>query len=231
MATNLGAAGNEHQALQQQPAAAAYAQASLDGGPAPTVQSIAGSAFASVKAQIAQRLDDWVTGAAPPLGAGADTFAWFLSKRAAANINKWLGDTKLAALTPVSPAGTGCIVVSREAAEHCRDHRAAEGVSQVAVIELLTQLFVNGNPSYAPNTSKGPTGKGYIGQLVMFDASYKALDATAAGESACGILQHEVSLVDGVPFVQLALVTAYWTKPKGVEDLKRFSLTGAPPKK
>ena len=193
--------------------------------PGPTIQAVAGAASLAVKLEIIQRLTGWVTGAAPQLGDG-DEFLWFLSKRASTAIDKWLADKKLAVLTPVSPARTGCILVSRVAVEHCRDHRAAEGVSQAAAIELLTQLFAKGSPAYAPNTSKGSDGHGYNGQLVMFDATYKSVDPTSLGERAAGILQHEVDVSLGAPLVRLKLVTGYWTKPKSAADLERLSLTG-----
>ena len=83
------------------------------------------------------------------------------------------------------------------------------------MIELLIQLFVSGNPAYAPNTSQGKHGTGYPNQLAMFDATYTALDATARGESPVGILQHE-----GTPLVRLRLVTAYWTRPGSAAALR-----------
>ena len=178
-------------------------------------QGVAAAAAPSVKAAMTHLLTEWVTGAAPQLGQGQDELAWFLSKRANVLINFWLTSRKLAALEPKSPAATGCIVVSRAAVEHCRDHRALEGVSQPAVTELLSQLFVHGSPNYAPNTSKGEHGNGYRNQLVMFDATYKSLDPTAMGETPAGILQHE-----GAPFVHLKLVTAYWTKPGSASKLR-----------
>ncbi|RZS47506.1 hypothetical protein [Sphaerotilus mobilis] len=178
-------------------------------------QGVAAAAGTAVKAAMAQMLTEWVTGAAPCLGPDQDELSWFLSKRANALINFWLTSKKLAALEPRSPAGTGCVIVSRAAVEHCRDHRALQGVSQPAVTELLTQLFVHGSPNYAPNTSKGEHGKGYQNQLVMFDATYKALEPSAMGETPAGILQHT-----GAPYVHLKLVTAYWTKPGSVSKLR-----------
>jgi len=169
----------------------------------------------AVKAQITQLLSGWVTGAAPQLGPGHDEFTWFLSKRANVVIDKWSIGKKFAALEPVSPARTGCVVISRAAVEHCRDHRAADGVGHAGVIELLDRLFVTGTPAYAPNTSKGEHGGGYINQLAMFDDAYKALDPAAMGESPVGILE-----LVGAPFVHLKLVTAYWTKPASVTKLR-----------
>ena len=71
----------------------------------------------------------------------------------------------------------------------------------MGVVELLGQLFAHGNPKYAPNPS-------YSNQLIMFDATYKAADPAAKGESPAGALQFY-----GAPFAHFRLETAYWMKP------------------
>lgn len=196
------------------PQAAADAQPAL--APAEgAIQAVVAAASPAVRAQMTQLLTDWVAGATPQLGPNNDELTWFLSKRATVVIDKWLVAKKFAALEPVSPTGTGCIVISREAVEHCRDHRAADGVGHAGVIELLDRLFVTGNPAYAPNISKGMYGGGYVNQLAMFDDAYKALDPAAMGETPVGILE-----LVGAPFVHLKLVTAYWTKPGSATKLR-----------
>jgi len=176
---------------------------------------VAAAANLAVRVQTAQHLMGWISGTLPQLAPDQDQLTWFLSKRASVVIDTWFASKKFAVLEPVSPALTGCIVISRGAVEHCRDHRALEGVGQPAVFELLDRLFVTGTPAYAPNTSRGQLGTGYPNQLAMFDATYKALDPTAMGETPVGILQHV-----GAPFVHLKLVTAYWTKPASATLLR-----------
>ena len=177
------------------------------------------SAAPAIPAPIVELLTSWVMGAVPQLGPACDQFAWFMSKRANVVINKWLASKKLAVLEPVSPNGTGCIVLPRDAVEHCRDHRAPEGVGETGVIELLGQLFAHGSPAYAPNPSKGKTGSGYYSQLAMFDATYTALDPSARGETPVGIIEHV-----GAPFVHLKLITAYWTRPASAATLRGDTL-------
>lgn len=173
----------------------------------------------AVRAGITKLLVEWVEDTVAQLGPDQDQLTWFLSRRANVVIGKWLTSKKFAVLEPVSPTQTGCIVISRAAVEHCRDHRALEGVGQTGVIELLDRLFVTGSPAYAPNTSKGQSGTGYPNQLAMFDDTYTALDSTAKGETPVAILQHV-----GAPFVHLKLVTAYWTKPASATALRNSVL-------
>lgn len=165
----------------------------------------------AVKLEMVELFRGWVSGSRTPLsGAHPEELAWFLSKRAHALIDSWLMNKKLAVLTPLSPAGTGIVVIPRDRVDHVLDGRTnKDSVSPAGVVELLGQLFAHGSPKYAPNP-------GYSNQLIMFDANYKAQDAAAKGESPCAALQFF-----GAPVVHLRLETAYWMRPaktKALED-------------
>ncbi|MGC4395629.1 hypothetical protein [Hydrogenophaga crocea] len=157
-------------------------------------------------------LQGWVDGSYPSLG-HQEEVSWFLSKRAHALISEWLMNKKLAALELVSPAGTGCVVISRSRVEHVRDSRTSkDSVADAGVVELLGQLFVYGHPKYAPNP-------GYPNQLLMFDATYKAGDPAAKGESPVAALRFE-----GAPMAHFRLETAYWMKPAKAQLLVNRAL-------
>jgi len=167
-----------------------------------------------VKDQLIELFHDWVFQHRLPLTPDhSDEFSWFLSKKSQILINEWLASKRLAALEPRSPTGTGLIVISRERVDHVYDSRTnKDAVSPVGVVELLGQLFANGSPKYAEN----PT---YPNQLLMFDPSYKAVDAAAQGEAPCAALQF-----DGSSGAHLRLVTAYWMKPKKTNSLNSRAL-------
>lgn len=170
-------------------------------------------------------LAGWVTGTYPILAnePGIDpTFAhvpefvpWFISVKANKRIDAWLMSKHLAALTPISPTKTGCIVITRERVEHVYNSRTTKDkVAQAGVIELLGRLFVSGNPKYAPH----PSPK-YSRQLLMFDPAYKASDPAAKGESPVAALE----LCSDLP-VRFRLETAYWAKPAKVGALDKTAL-------
>lgn len=170
-------------------------------------------------------LAGWVTGTYPilanepginPAFAHVPEFVpFFISSRANKLIDAWLMSKKLAALTPISPNKTGCIMITRERVEHVNDSRTSKDmVVQAGVIELLGQLFVHGHPKYAPN----PSPK-YPRQLLMFDPLYKAKDPAAKGESPVAALE----FCGDYP-VCLRLETAYWAKPAKVGALDKTAL-------
>ena len=73
-----------------------------------------------------------------------DAVLWFLFKRANAVVNRWLQNSRLGVLTPLSPQKTGCILLTRERLDHVREHRDNQHVGVDAVAELMTQLFCGG---------------------------------------------------------------------------------------
>jgi hypothetical protein len=186
-------------------------QTAMPAAPSKQLQAAFLAGAEAVKLEIVALFKGWVSGSHAPLcGTHPEEIAWFLSKRANALIDSWLMNKKLSALTPLSPAGTGVILIPRDRIDHVLDSRTnKDSVSPAGVIELLAQLFAHGTPKYAPNQA-------YVNQLIMFDANYKALDAAAKGESPCAALQF-----CGEPIVHLRLETAYWMKPaktKALED-------------
>lgn len=162
---------------------------------------------------IIELLTCWVSGAYPTLAPNPEEFCWFVSKRANNLIGGWLMSKRMAALEPVSPTSTGCIVVSRERVEHVYDSRTTkDNVAQAGVVELLGQLLVFGHPKYAPNP-------GYPMQLLMFDPAYKAIDPAAKGESPVAAVEF-----CGDHPVCLRLATAYWAKPAKIRALELTAL-------
>ncbi len=167
-----------------------------------------------VKQGLVELIQGWVDGSRAPVTVGQpEEVAWFLSKRGTALINEWLMNSRLSALAPVSPTGTGMVVIARDRVEHVNDGRThKDGVSQAGVVELLSQLFVHGTPKFAPNP-------GYPTQLAMFDASYKAQDPAARGETPFAAVQFH-----GAPVAHLRLETAYWMKPGKAKALETRAL-------
>lgn len=168
-----------------------------------------------LKVSLFEQLEYWVNlpSASDPNAVVDDQIAWFLSKRANALINAWLMNKRLAMLKPVSPNKTGCIIIKRDAIEHVVDSRTVkDSVTLVGVTELLEQIFVSGNPKFSPNTN-------YPNQLYIFDATYKAKNGAAAGESPAAAISFQ-----GTPFVHFQLETAYWMRPKKIQQLESNAL-------
>lgn len=167
-----------------------------------------------VKMSMVECLQDWVNGSQTPLiGPDPEEITWFISKRAHALIDEWLMNKKLAVLAPLSPTGTGCVVISRDRVEHVRDSRTTkDSVTLLGVVELLGRLFAHGSPKYAPNP-------GYPNQLLMFDTTYKAVDQAAHGESPVAALQFCLA-----PVAHFRLETAYWMKPAKAKALDTGAL-------
>jgi len=165
-----------------------------------------------VKDGLVELIRTWVHGTPVPLE-NQDEFTWFISKRANFLINAWLINSKFSALEPLSPTGTGHIVILRERVEHVLDSRTnKDSVAPNGVIELLGRLFAHGSPKYAPSIT-------YSGQLLMFDPTYKANDPAAKGEAPVAVLQFE-----GAPYAHLRLQTAYWAKPAKTKALEERAL-------
>ena len=167
---------------------------------------------ALLRASLVGHFKSWIHAPHTQL-AGPDEIVWFISKRAHVLINEWLMNKRLSVLTPVSPANTGGIVITKERIEHVLNSRTKKDkVSKDGVLELLGQIFAHGNPKYAPNP-------GYDNQLLMFDATYKAIDPAARGESPVAAIQFE-----GYPRAQFRLETAYWMKPAKTKALEKGAL-------
>ena len=180
-----------------------------EGAPTADVSDALKAAFAAgtaaLRPEIVALVQSWVStsgiATSPP-----DEFHWFLSKRAHLQIHIWLMTKQLAALTPCSPTGTGVVVIPRVRVDHIVDSRTnKDSVSPTGVVELLGQLFAHGSPAYAPHDNQ----KKYPTQLLMFDASYKATDPAAKGESPCAVIEFQ----GDAGFAHLRLNTAFWISP------------------
>lgn len=167
-------------------------------------------AAAMVKAQLLQLFQDWLTGAGTRFALGANEIAWFISKKSTTLINAWLSNKGMAVLHETAP-GWGAVVISRDRVEHVRDERMRkDGVDLAGTEELLTALFINGAPKYAPHADT----RKYPHQLLMVDPSYKATNSSASGESPVAALQWK-----GLPRPHLRLETAYWAHPAKTKAL------------
>ncbi len=121
----------------------------------------------------------------------------------------------------MSPAKTGAILVSRERIEHVVMSRAVkDGVGKVAVLELFTQLFVEGGAAVAPNRSGGDRKGGYDTQIAMFRDTYKSRHPEVNGKSPVVILS--LQSVAGLAFLRIE--TAYWTEEYKAKALRRGAL-------
>jgi hypothetical protein len=143
-----------------------------------------------------------------------DSVLWFLSKRAHAVVNRWLLNSRLSVLAELSPLYTGCILITRERIEHIREHRENQTVGHQAVAELLSQLFVDGAPSFAWNQSSGPRAGGYDHQLVMFVDTYKSKTKEVSGQAPSAIVSFQ-----GTPVPHLKIETAYWVRSSKAKAL------------
>lgn len=168
-----------------------------------------------VKAELLTLFQGWMLGTPPVPGTATEEVAWFISKRATALINNWLNNRRLSGLH-TNGAKLGAIVISRDRIEHVRESRLSkDSVGAAGSLELLAALFVHGVPKYAPH----PDEKKYPTQLLMFDPTYKAKDATASGESPVAALQFI-----GAPVAHLRLETAYWANPGKTKALDEQAL-------
>lgn len=170
------------------------------------------SAQTGFKTSLVEHIRGWVDGIHPPLVGGEEVFV-FLSKKAHERINKWLMNKHLAVLDPVSPTGTGAIVIPRSSVEHVKVGRTTkDSVTTPGVVELLGHLFAHGHPKFATNP-------GYPNQLVMLDDSYKAVELAARGESPVAALSYQLT-----PMPYLRLETAYWARPAKIQTLLKGAL-------
>jgi hypothetical protein len=167
------------------------------------------------KVSWSEQFQYWVNlpAALDPNACEDEYIVWFLSKRANGLINSWLMNKRLSILKPVSPNNTGCIIIPRAAVEHVVESRTVkDNVTLDGVTELLEQIFVLGSAKFSPNTT-------YLNQLYIFDATYKAKNDAAAGESPAAAISFQ-----GAPFAHFRLETAYWMRPKKIQQLDAAAL-------
>ena len=197
------------------PTSAAHVQAASPSIPSATMQVAMVTGAGMVKADLLTLFQDWMHGTHPASVPGPDEVVWFISKRATALINHWLNNRKLSGLH-TNGAMLGAVVIPRDRIEHIRESRLSkDSVSATGVVELLAALFIHGVPKYVPY----PDSQKYPTQLLMFDPTYKAKDATASGESPVAALQFI-----GAPVVHLRLETAYWANPGKTKALDEQAL-------
>lgn len=171
----------------------------------------------AVVAGLIERFDAWLVDVAggTPAPVASDELVVFFSKRANDLVNKWLQNSRLVVLSPLSPNQTGVIVIPRERVEHIYASRSGKDkLGHTEILEILVQLFALGSPKFAPNPSPG-----HVHQLTMFDAGYKSKNQLVAGESPCAILQFHTE-----PFSHFRLETAYWMRPAKVAALTSSAL-------
>ncbi|MBB3291711.1 hypothetical protein FHT39_000350 [Mitsuaria sp. BK045] len=211
----MDVSGVPNATLPSPTSAANAVQAASSSVPAVTMQVALAVAPGLVKAEMATLFNGWINGTHPATVGGPDEVAWFMSKKATALINKWLGSKNLAMLH-LTKAELGPIVIARDRVEHARHERTTEdGVSIAGVEELMAALFIHGTPKYAPHHD---TVK-YPNQLLMFDPSYKGVDATVSGESPVAALQWV-----SYPEPHFRLETAYWANPGKTKKLDQRAL-------
>ncbi len=216
-AVNADAAGTNAASPPDVPAPtpAAVVQAASSPVPSATLQVAMVTGSGMVKAELLTLFQGWMLGTPPVPGTATEEVAWFISKRATALINNWLNNRRLSGLH-TNGAKLGAIVISRDRIEHVRESRLSkDSVGAAGSLELLAALFVHGVPKYAPH----PDEKKYPTQLLMFDPTYKAKDATASGESPVAALQFI-----GAPVAHLRLETAYWANPGKTKALDEQAL-------
>jgi hypothetical protein len=181
-----------------------------------TVEASDGAAGPQVRAPEILKLEllrlfrDWILATRPGYEGAADEVAWFISKRATALINMWLNNRGMAVLH-TNRLELGAVVIARERVQHILSGRTLKDrLTPSCVEELMAALFVHGSPKYAPHSD----ARKYPNQLLMFDPSYKSMDAAASGESPVAALQWI-----GHPEPHLRLLTAYWAPPAKTKAL------------
>ena len=182
-------------------------------GPAPDTAAIASAVVAGLIDRFNAWLVDVAGGTEAPFA--SDELVVFFSKRANDLVNKWLQNSRLVVLSPLSPNKTGVIVIPRERIEHVYISRSnKDKLGNAEILEILVQLFAMGSPKFATNPSPGRAH-----QLVMFDAGYTSKSQSVAGESPCAILQFHAH-----PFSHFRLETAYWVRPAKLRALTDTAL-------